>query len=95
MTQRKRHEPIVPSFHDKGDELPFHQWGQLEEGHNVIVQRDGGTLLTGVVDDRTHDASVFWVWLDGGRGRVAIYAQEGTTVWVPSGKPESATGEPG
>jgi hypothetical protein len=27
----------------------------------------------GAIDVLTGDASVFWVWLDGGRGRIAVY----------------------
>ena len=79
------HDPFAPFSHEKGYELPSSQWGQLEEGHYVMVQRDGEPLLAGEVDTRTQDASVFWVWLDGGRGRIAVYADEGTCVWLPRG----------
>jgi hypothetical protein len=70
-------------FCDKGEDLLYGQWSQLEEGHRVIVQRDDQPPLAGIVDMRTEDASVFWVLLNGGRGRIAVYADEGTSVWLP------------
>lgn len=70
---------------ERGNELPSNQWDQLEEGHYVIVQRGADALTAGEVDDRTRDASVFWVWLDGGRGRIAVYDDEDTCVWLPKG----------
>lgn len=85
MTRLELHDLLASVAYDKGNELPSSQWGQLEEGHYVIVQRDGEPLLAGEVDVRTQDASVFWVWLDGGRGRTAVYADEGTSVWLPRG----------
>jgi hypothetical protein len=69
--------------YERGRELPWSEWTQLEEGHCVIVQRDGGRVLSGEVDVVGHDASVFWIWLDGGRGRIAVYPDEGTSVWLP------------
>lgn len=78
----------------KGAELPSREWDQLEEGHRVIVQRDGLKPFAGEVDAVTHDASVFWVWLDGGRGRIAVYVDEGTRVWLPRGDRLRATEEP-
>ena len=80
--------------YDKGAELPSREWDQLEEGHQVLVQRDGLEPLAGEVDAVTHDASVFWVWLDGGRGRIAVYVDEGTRVWLPKGYCLRATEEP-
>ncbi len=85
MTPADTCGPLGPTAYDTGDELPYSEWGQLEEGLYLIVQRDGGPVLGGEVDDLTHDASVFWVWLDGGRGRIAIYGDEGTRVWLPRG----------
>lgn len=84
----------TPLRYDKGAELPSREWDQLEEGHQVLVQRDGLELLAGEVDAVTHDASVFWVWLDGGRGRIAVYVDEDTRVWLPRGYRLRATEEP-
>lgn len=87
------HRLLKPIEYDKGEELPSKEWGRLEEGHEVIVQRDGLQLLLGEVDAVTHDASVFWVWLQGGRGRIALYIYEGTRVWLPRGHRLPATEE--
>lgn len=85
MTPTEMPALLGPVAYDKGEELPCSEWDQLEEGHLVIIQRDGRPLLPGEVDAVTHDASVFWVWLDGGRGRIAVYVDEGTRVWLPRG----------
>jgi hypothetical protein len=85
MAQSEMRDFLAPVPYDKGSELPPGEWEQLEEGHYVMVQRDGEPVLAGEVDIRTHDASVFWVWLDGGRGRIAVYSDEGTHVWLPNG----------
>ncbi|BCW77932.1 hypothetical protein NicSoilB11_42570 (plasmid) [Arthrobacter sp. NicSoilB11] len=74
-----------PKAHEKGEELLAADWAQLEEGHYVIVQRDSEPAVSGEVDVVTQDASVFWVWLDGGRGRIAVYGDEGFRVWLPQG----------
>jgi hypothetical protein len=74
----------LPRF-DKGDDLPCKKWGRLQEGCHVMVQCAGETILKGEVDVVSPDASIFWVWLDGGRGRIAVYADENTNVWLPKG----------
>ncbi len=73
----------VPVSDQKGDKLPPNLWDQLQEGHCVLVERAGEALLSGEVDVVAPDASIFWVWLDGGRGRIAVYTDEGTAVWLP------------
>ena len=83
MTRLEIRNLLSPVSYSNCSELPLGDWGQLEEGDYVMVQRDGEPLLTGAVDVLTRDASVFWVWLDGGRGRIAVYADEGTSVWLP------------
>lgn len=93
MTQRELRDLVAPVSRDKGNELPPSQWEQLQEGHYVLVQREDEPLRVGEVDVLTQDAAVFWVWLDGGRGRIAVYADEGTCVWLPSGYRVCATEE--
>lgn len=68
----------------KGYELPATMWGQLEKGHYVVVQRDGEPKLGGEVEAIALDASIFWVRLDQGRGRIAVYVDERTRVWLPA-----------
>jgi hypothetical protein len=48
-----------------------------------VVKRDGEGILAEATDVLTEDASVFWVWLGGGRGRIAVYVHEET--WLPEG----------
>lgn len=57
----------------------------MEEGVYVLVERDSSPLHGGEVDEITNDASVVWIWLDGGRGRIALFEDEGTRVWLPKG----------
>jgi hypothetical protein len=68
---------------DTDEELSSSQWVQLEKGRSVIVQRNDEPPLAGKVDTRTEDASVLWVWLDDGLGRIAVYADEGARIWLP------------
>ena len=69
----------------EGDDLPYRKWDQLKVGCHVMVQREGQSLLKGEVDVISPDAAIFWVWLDGGRGRIAVYGDENTYVWLPKG----------
>lgn len=66
----------------RGDDLPFSQWDTLETGCRVVIQRDGEAITRGEVDVVSPGASVFWVWLEDGRGRIAVYEEEHTTVWL-------------
>lgn len=74
---------VRPPVFEKGEELFHYQWNQLEEGHSVIIQRDNQPPLPGKVDVRTDDGSIFWVWLNNGHGRIAVFATEDTCVWLP------------
>jgi hypothetical protein len=85
--------PFGPAPDEKGDELPTNDWRLLEEGVCVLVERDNGPVLGGEVDEITSDASVVWIWLDGGRGRIALFKDEGTRVWLPKGYELRAFGE--
>jgi hypothetical protein len=69
--------------HDKGNALPGSMWGQLEEGDYIIIERDGEPTMGGEVEIVSADASVFWVRIDRGRGRIAVHADAGTSVWLP------------
>lgn len=66
-----------------GDELPHYQWNQLGEGDGVTVQREDQTRVFGKVDVVADDGSIFWIWLDNGNGRIAIYGGHETHVWLP------------
>lgn len=98
MTSDEQQGLFAPTSYNLGEELPCTDWGVLEEGQFVMVQRSGEPILPGQVDVICPDASVFWIWLDRGRGRIAIYADEGTIVWLPSravhSQPEVRDGAP-
>ena len=83
MTQLEVRNLLAPVSYYQGNELPPSEWGQLEEGDHVMIQRDGEPLRLAKVDALTQDASVVWVCLDGGRGRIAVYPDEGTCIWLP------------
>ena len=71
-----------PTIDDKEYELPAYMWGHLEEGQRLIIQRDD-LRAGGQVDAIASDASIFWVWLDDGRGRIAVYPDDNIRVWRP------------
>lgn len=75
-------------------QLSYEDWVYLAPESRVLVQRQGEGASAGSVDDVTEDASCFWVWLDGGRGRVLVSEGDGSTVWDlardPIGEPVEA-----
>lgn len=76
------------TFHGAA-ELPFHsnwelpraEWTGLRPEDRVRVQLERRTTEAATVDMIADDASVFWVWLDNGRGRVAIHRDDDVKVW--------------
>lgn len=88
MTSMDVRKPVISRLLHERTKLPSSKWDQLKAGHRVVVQRPGGPLLPGEVDVISPDASVFWVWLDGGRGRIAVHMDDKNTgVWLPTGSP--------
>ena len=75
----------IPAPYEIGAELSPSQWKQLEEGQYVLVQRQGAGVRGGEVDVLTAHATIFWVLLDGGQGRIAIFDDEDIRVWLPRG----------
>lgn len=67
---------VVPLFR----RLPFNDWVYLNPGDEVVVQRVGHSAYPGYVDDINEDASVFWVWLDDGRGRILVQAGDDSII---------------
>ena len=60
--------------------LPY-EWTELDAGHRVTVHIGEGRILCGSVDVIADDASIFWLWLDNGGGRVAIHEDDDVKVW--------------
>jgi hypothetical protein len=40
-------------------------------------------LFAGALDVLTEDVSAFWGWLNGSRGRKAVYADQEIRIWLP------------
>lgn len=57
-------------------------WVWLNPDDRVKVQREREAMATGVIDVVAPDASIFWIWLDGGRGRVALHMDDNVSVWL-------------
>ena len=63
----------------------------LKSGDEVIIERAGELPQRGEVDDVNEDASIFWIHLYGGRGRILVYEGDGSVVTNETGrKPASA-----
>ncbi|MBT2585386.1 hypothetical protein [Arthrobacter sp. ISL-95] len=85
MTDTTKLALLAPFAYEKGEELPPMEWRRLEEGRLVLVQLDNGPILAGEVDEATDDATVFWVWLERGLGRLAVFDDDNISVWLPKG----------
>lgn len=58
-----------------------YEWTELDADHRVTVHTGEGGTLCGSVDVVADDASIFWLWLDNGGGRVAIHEGDDVKVW--------------
>lgn len=62
-------------------------WVWLNPNDRVRIKRENEYVVLGTVDDVSPDASIFWIWLDGGQGRVAIHEDDNTSVWFVEERP--------
>ncbi|RAX46863.1 hypothetical protein DQ354_04610 [Arthrobacter sp. AQ5-06] len=72
-------QPAKPA---RGQRFATEDWARLKPGYRVRVQRANEAVTAGRVDVIAPDAFVFWVWLDGGRGRVALHEDDNVAVWL-------------
>lgn len=80
---------ILPSL-TKYPPLKTKDWAGLTPGDRMYVQRENQLLMRGTVDDMVPDGSIFWIWIDGGGGRIALHKDDDVRVWLaeePSGSP--------
>jgi len=78
---------ILPSLL-KYPPLKTKHWAGLTPGDRIYVQQETQMLLRGTVEDMVADGSVFWIWIDGGGGRIAVHKDDDVRVWLaeePSG----------
>lgn len=82
-------EPFLPAAVNIPEDPPLRldDWVRLNADDGVIVRTPDGYTRAGLVDAVTNDASVFWLWLDGGGGRTAVLEEEGCHVWLTSSDP--------
>jgi hypothetical protein len=67
--------------------LPVDQWCNLKARDRVSVTRESGYPATGQIDAMSEDASVFWVTLDHGMGRILVHSSDKVVVRRASKKP--------
>lgn len=72
-------------------ELQREDWVWLNDGCRVRVKRENNRVVTGMVDIVAPDASIFWVWLDHGQGRIALHEDDQVTVWIEESQDQSST----
>ncbi|MGF9649194.1 hypothetical protein AAIH32_14560 [Pseudarthrobacter oxydans] len=68
--------------------LKAKDWAGFTPGDRLYVQRENQLLMRGTVDDMVPDGSIFWIWIDGGGGRIAVHKDDDVRVWLaeePSG----------
>jgi hypothetical protein len=63
-------------------------WVYLNIGDSVSVRRTNDSYRTGYIDAINDEATIFWVQLDEGRGRVLIYDGDGSQVHKLADDPE-------
>jgi hypothetical protein len=61
--------------------LALDDWVFLNAGDPVIVQTSEGRTVSGSIDIVADDASIFWIWVDGGGGRIAVQEEDRSRVW--------------
>jgi hypothetical protein len=59
-------------------------WVYLNIGDRVSVRRTSDCCRTGYIDAINHEATIFWVQLDEGRGRVLVYDGDESQVHKPA-----------
>lgn len=72
----------VPTRPSRGTVLTPDDWVWLNPNDRVKVQREKEPVTAGAIDVVALDASIFWIWLDGGRGRVALHMDDNVSVWL-------------
>ncbi|BAS11967.1 hypothetical protein AHiyo8_02700 [Arthrobacter sp. Hiyo8] len=60
--------------------MTYDDWIYLNAGDEVVVQRLGQPPLPGQIDEINEDATIFWVLLHCGRGRIMVYEHDGSVV---------------
>lgn len=60
--------------------LTADDWIHLNTGDEVVIERAGELPQRGQVDDVNDDASIFWIHLYGGRGRILVHEGHGSVV---------------
>lgn len=61
--------------------LTLDGWVDLNPGDRITIRTSAKLVAAGTVDIVAFDASIFWIWLDEGRGRIAIHEHDETDIW--------------
>lgn len=61
--------------------LLMKQWKYLWPHEFIELRRGNIVLGTGYVDETTDDASIIWIHLANGRGRILIHHNDGIDIW--------------
>lgn len=74
---------VLPEALAVPEESPMrlYDWVFLNAGDRVVVQLPDGRVHAGVIDAVANDASLFWLWVDGGGGRAAVFEEDACKVW--------------
>lgn len=60
--------------------LPVTDFSELKRGQEITLRSYAGDQFSGVLEDRSDDASVVWVRLDNGAGRRLFHREDGFTI---------------
>ncbi|WP_307612847.1 hypothetical protein [Pseudarthrobacter sp. W1I19] len=59
----------------------INRWKYLLPDEPVLLRREGRTVNAGWIDEINDDATILWVYLHSGMGRVLIHAEDGVEIW--------------
>lgn len=76
-----------PGSHPGRPPLSREDWVFLNINDRICVRWENGVVNYGTVDVVAPDASIFWIWLDSGRGRVALHEDDNVSVWFEEERP--------
>ena len=57
------------------------EWVLLKPNDRLWVRRENHSDARGTVDVIAPDSSIFWMWLDSGRGRVAFHKDDNDSIF--------------
>lgn len=81
--QSRKHSAPLPTVEYTGRRPPvlIRNWDSLWTREFIELRRGLNIVGTGWVDSFTPDASIVWIQLDNGLGRILLHRDDGIDIW--------------